>query len=300
MLGRGDGSSPKVAAVWRSQSRSQWCSAPSARRRRGAHAHRHPGDGWRREAPLAHVYDGYLVHSRAGGAPIRDDLGVPVLVFMTETDVNFSNGAVRQPDTSTYRLWEVPGTAHFDQYGLSIGPEDTGDGQGAVAVLDSMQHPTNQPGGNFTCGAPINTGPAHFVLDAAFHHLEQWVADGTPPPKAPRLQTTSTAPLTFAADQHGNTLGGIRTPALDAPVATLTGNPPGGSVVLLLVRNDGRRSPPSKLQTLYPDHRAFVGRVDACDELGASRRVPRRRGREGTACARRSSPTSRASTHGVR
>jgi Alpha/beta hydrolase domain len=207
--------------------------------------------------PLAHVYDGYLVHSRAGGAPIRDDVGVPVLVFMTETDVNFSNGTVRQPDTSTYRLWEVPGTAHFDQYGLSIGPQDTGDGQGAVAVLESMQHPTNQPGGNFTCGAPINTGPAHFVLDAAFHHLEQWVADGTPPPKAPRMQTTSTAPLTFATDQHGNTLGGIRTPALDAPVATLTGKSPGGSAFCFLF---GTTTPftAEQMQTLYPTHRAFV------------------------------------------
>ena len=69
--------------------------------------------------PLVHVYDGFLVHSRGGGAPIRDDVGVPVLVFQTETDVSFSNLTARQPDTSTYRLWEVAGTAHYDYYGLS-------------------------------------------------------------------------------------------------------------------------------------------------------------------------------------
>ena len=112
--------------------------------------------------PLVHVYDGFLVHSRSGGgaplsqapqpsvpvptpAPIRDDVGVPVLVFQTETDVSFSNLNARQPDTSTYRLWEVAGTAHYDFYGLSIGPPDTGDGQSAAAVLASMQNPTNQP-----------------------------------------------------------------------------------------------------------------------------------------------------------
>src|SRR5437870_5067682 len=39
--------------------------------------------------PLAHVYDGFLVHSRMGGPPIRDDVGVPVLVFQPETDVSF-------------------------------------------------------------------------------------------------------------------------------------------------------------------------------------------------------------------
>jgi len=62
---------------------------------------------------LVHVYDGFLVHSRMGGAPIRDDVGVPVLVFQTESDVSFSRGSGRQPDTDMYRLWEVAGTAHF-------------------------------------------------------------------------------------------------------------------------------------------------------------------------------------------
>ena len=107
--------------------------------------------------PLVHVYDGFLVHSRSGGAPIRDDVGVPVLVFQTETDVSFSNGTARQPDTSTYRLWEVAGTAHYDFYGLSIGPEDTGDGQGAVAMLASMQHPTSQPSPGSSTAAPRST-----------------------------------------------------------------------------------------------------------------------------------------------
>jgi hypothetical protein len=172
--------------------------------------------------PLVHVYDGFLVHSRMGGAPIRDDVGVPVLVFQTETDVSFSNGTARQPDTSMYRLWEVAGTAHYDFYGLSIQSKDTGDGQSAVAMLASMQNPTNQPSPNFTCGAPINTGPAHYVLDAAFYRLNRWVAKGIVPPVAPRLQTTGVSPFAFATDANGNVLGGVRTPAVDAPVATLS------------------------------------------------------------------------------
>jgi hypothetical protein len=220
--------------------------------------------------PIAHVYDGFLVHSRAGGAPIRDDVVVPVLVFMTETDVLFSNGTVRQPDTDTYRLWEVPGTAHYDQYGLGIGATDTGDGQGAVEVLESMQHPTNQPSGNFTCGSPINTGPAHFVLDAALHHLDRWVADGTLPPKAPRLQTTSDAPFTLAADEHGTTLGGIRTPAVDAPIATLTGRTPGGAAFCFLFGTTTAFTG-EQVTTLYPTHRAFV--ADWTRATNAARRA---------------------------
>ena len=224
--------------------------------------------------PLAHVYDGFLVHSRsAAGAPlsqpplppvalpsptpIRDDLDVPVLVFQTETDVAFSNLGARQPDTDRYRLWEVAGTAHFDQYGLVIGPNDTGDGQGAVAVLDSMRHPTNQPNPLFTCNVPINTGPAHFVLDAAFHRLNRWVADGVPPRIAPRLEVTGAGPVTFATDAQGNVLGGIRSPAVDAPVATLSGLPSGGSQFCFLF---GTTVPltDAELAALYPNHGTFV------------------------------------------
>ena len=223
---------------------------------------------------LVQVYDGFLVHSTmAGGAPlsqapqpnvavptpspIRDDLGVPVLVFQTETDVSFSNLNARQPDTDTYRLWEVPGTAHFDFYGLSIGPTDVGDGQGAVEVLAAMLNPTNQPNPNFTCSSPINTGPAHYVLDAAFSWLIRWVTDGDLPPIAPRLETTGVSPVVFATDANGNVLGGIRTPAVDAPVATLRGLSPGGSSFCFLF---GTTVPftPSELAELYPNHRKFA------------------------------------------
>jgi Alpha/beta hydrolase domain len=224
--------------------------------------------------PLAHVYDGFLVHSRGAGgaalsqapqpsvpvptpAPIRGDLGVPVLVFQTETDVFNSNLNARQPDTDAYRLWEVAGTSHFDFYGLSIGMTDVGDGQGAVAMLASMQNPTNQPNPNFTCQSPINTGPAHFALDTAFSSLNRWVAEGDVPPLAPRLETTGVSPVVFATDANGNVVGGIRTPAVDAPVAKLSGLPQGGSQFCFLF---GTTVPftPSQLAALYKNHGQFV------------------------------------------
>jgi hypothetical protein len=232
--------------------------------------------------PLVHVYDGFLVHSRGAGgaalsqapqpsvpvptpAPIRDDLGVPVLVFQTETDVFNSNLNARQPDTDTYRLWEVAGTSHFDFYGLSIGMTDIGDGQGAVAMLASMQNPTNQPNPNFTCQSPINTGPAHFVLDAAFFGINRWVANGVAPPVAPRLQTTGVSPVVFATDANGNVVGGIRTPAVDAPVATLSGLPQEGSQFCFLF---GTTVPftPSQLAALYKNHGQFVSASDQATE----------------------------------
>lgn len=225
--------------------------------------------------PVAEVYDGFLVHSRFGaGAPlsqwpqvtvnvpsptlIRDDLDVPVLVFQAEGDVPDSLNA-RQDDTDMFRLWEVAGTAHFDLYGLDIGRTDAADYQGAAKVLDSMRNPTNQPNPNFTCSEPINTGPAHFVLDAAFHQLNQWITEGTAPPTAPRLEVTSESPVTFATDEHGNVLGGIRTPAVDAPVAKLSGQSGGGLDFCFLF---GTTEPftQDKLDQLYPSHDEFVSR----------------------------------------
>lgn len=207
--------------------------------------------------PLVRVYDGFLLHSRLDATPIRDDVGVPVLVFQTETDVSFTNGASRQPDSDTFRLWEVAGTAHYDHYGLKIQSTDTGDGQGAVAVLASMQNPTNQPNERFTCGVPINTGFAHYVLDAAIFQLNRWVTTGVEPPVAPRLELTGTSPVVFATDANGNALGGIRTPAVDAPVATLSGRSSGGNSFCFLF---GSTTPftPEQMAALYPDHATFV------------------------------------------
>ena len=126
---------------------------------------------------------------------------------------------------------------------------DTGDGQGGVAILESMLHPTNQPSPMFTCGQPINTGPAHYVLDAAFDALDRWVARGVQPSVAPRLQTTGSSPVTFATDAAGNVKGGIRTPAVDVPVATLSGLGQDGSSFLPVRHDPASSSDLHDLQT---------------------------------------------------
>lgn len=228
--------------------------------------------------PLVDVYDGFLVHSRgAGSAPlsqtplpvvatpvptlIRDDLA-PVLFFQTETDVagaiRTAGLAARQLDSARFRLWEVAGTAHFDLYGLQTGGTDTGRRQSVAAWFDSMRNPTNEPTpGLFTCASPINSGPQTFVLRAAISHLDRWVASGRPPPNAPRLEVASVAPFAFALDANGNVRGGIRTPAVDAPVAALSGLGQSGSPFCSIF---GTTEPfsPEQLDTLYRNHGRFV------------------------------------------
>jgi hypothetical protein len=195
---------------------------------------------------------------------LRDDLSVPILVFETETDVAFSNNTVTQADTPLYRLWEVAGTSHFDYYGLVIGNIDIGDGQGAVLALESMQHPVAAAiPGVVECTLPINTGPMHWVLDAAVYWVNVWVQDGTPPPIAPRFQISSVSPVVYATDANGNTLGGIRTPQVNAPVAKLagTGNPVVmGNPLTTFCGLFGLTIPftPADLAALYKNHGQFV------------------------------------------
>jgi hypothetical protein len=235
--------------------------------------------------PHARVFDGFLVHSRGGnswslsqepqteitvpmGTIIRTDLDVPVLTFQTETDVtDFGFVPARQPDTDRIRLWEVAGTAHADAYTAGIGFTDAGDGHAEVQLLDV--HAID--GGPLGCEQPINAGPAYAVLQAAIFGLIRWTAGDSPPPSAPRLELASDDPVTLARDEHGNALGGIRTPFVDVPIATLRGSGNQGETFCRLF---GSTTPfdAATLAALYPGDGDYPARfersADAAEHAG--------------------------------
>src|SRR5260370_451150 len=110
------------------------------------------------------------------------ELTVPVLPFETETALIRGYVSARQPDTKHFRLWEVAATAHADAY-TTGGFGDTGDGQAEVTLLNVAA----VTGGALGCAKPVNAGPAFPVLRTALPDLPRWGANGTPPPRAPRL-----------------------------------------------------------------------------------------------------------------
>jgi hypothetical protein len=243
------------------------------------------------------IYDGYFVYSRGGDgadlsqAPqatvttptptyIRTDLHVPVFIFETETDLlGLGYLAARQPATSEIREWETAGTAHDDTYGLLYARSDTGSGAADTDAFQSMLTPPSNPiPGIVDCGAPVNAGSHTYELRAAVAAVNHWLVTGTPPRQSPRLDVNPATRTSFETDGNGNARGGIRTPQVQAPVATLSGIGQPGSTSLgtqpsnadtissaTLCSILGTTVPLSaaQLAKLYPTHAAFVAKWDA-------------------------------------
>jgi hypothetical protein len=196
--------------------------------------------------PLVEVLDGFLVHSPAQPSPVRTDLDAPTLVFVTETDLtDFAYAFVDQPESDSVRRWEVAGTAHADAWLL------------------------NESGGGFASSCPnrLNEGPYHQVLRAALHHLVTWATTGEAPPVAPRIEVVAEPghEAVIERDEHGNALGGVRTPLVDVPIAALSGEPALGNA---LYCSFGSTTPfdAATLARLYPDHDSYVAAFTASTE----------------------------------
>lgn len=226
-------------------------------------------------APTTPVYDGFLVVSRAADAAqlaerpqtpvpapsptlVRDDLAVPVLIFTSETDLAGGLDYVhaRQPDTDRVRGWEVAGTAHYDAYGLVVGATDDGSGATDSTLFDAMSDPPSAIYGDIiSCDRPFNAGPFTYVMRSAAAALDNWVRTGEAPPEMPRLELDDDG--VQQVDDDGIALGGIRTPQVDVPVATLSGSgqPPNGFCGLF-----GTTVPfdAADLADRYADHDTFV------------------------------------------
>jgi hypothetical protein len=107
------------------------------------------------------------------------------------------------------------------------------------------------------------------VEDASLAWMHRWLCEGQRPPSLARIELLGEPPE-IARDEHGIAKGGLRLPAVEVPVATLSGTN-GGSRMVQLV---GSRTDfaPERLRELYPDHATYVRRfreaVDAAVSAG--------------------------------
>jgi hypothetical protein len=206
--------------------------------------------------PVADTFDGFFIHSRGAGAAaidglrrdsteeaagvhLRTDGDVPVLVFETETDVGprLRFAEARQPDNDRLRIWEVAGTSHADSH--------------LVGTPFSL------------CPAGINTGPQHYVTNAAIEALLRWVAGGEPPPSGTPIEVVDDV---VQRDASGLARGGIRTPSVDVPVSRLSGEPPPGVPPLCSLFGSSEPFDAATLTSRYGTREDYLRRFDAALE----------------------------------
>lgn len=188
-----------------------------------------------RDAP---VIDAALLY--VGGTKVRDDLGIPVLKLLSETELaapQVNEIPSLQPDTDKIRVWEMAGTSHSDWASFVV--------RYALLIRDLPATPLFD-----SCNLPSRSRiPDRYVIAAAIDAIGKWIG-GVQPPHAPSLV------LPVTRDPFGNALGGIRLAPFTVPIATDQGPNSGPGTCFL----NGVHIPfeTAVVDSLYPSHQAYV------------------------------------------
>lgn len=196
---------------------------------------------WEGRAP--NLLDGPISYG-SGRTVIREDVGVPVVVVNSEFEALalHATGAV---DSAWIRYWEVAGTPH----GVTGRPD--------------------LPHGR---GWEPNTLRFKPIAESAIRHVRRWVSEGRPAPSFPRIAVDPSRPPRVRRDAHGNAVGGIRLPELEAPVAEYRGMAVGTGLPPLF--GAARPFSDDELKALYPSRRLLAARwQSAVNDLAASEAI---------------------------
>lgn len=167
---------------------------------------------------------------------LRDDLDVPIIVVNSESEASECDPN-HQPDTEMVRWWEIPGTGHTSAY----------------ASPDELEETAPLIGGTTVSFTPAIRGAAQA--------LRSWLDEGGAPPHQPRLIKEGDPPR-FPRDGHGNAIGGIRWPDLEAPLATHAAERLGDDGTSLL-RGSSTPFSSETIKALYPDRSAWLAKYGA-------------------------------------
>lgn len=208
------------------------------------------------------VIDGVLVHGNVPGEKAFAAASpVPVLQLLSDYEAE-DDGVDPASLGPNHRLWEIAGASHADyfigyQSEFGHGPRVAA---GAPKVSEAEFRDIIRAAGNYgevvsplmgVCTAAGATMPMHYAASTAIHQLDAWVAGGPPPASGPRFQFAGGS---LAADEHGNTLGGIRLPPIDVPVARYVSTICGLGGITIPFSD-------AQIQGLYGDHATYYARM---------------------------------------
>ena len=218
------------------------------------------------------LIDGFLVHGNVPGAKaFAKGAPVPVLHLLSDYEA-VDDGVDPAQVSGRYRLWEIAGAAHADfwigyQSEFGHGPRVVA---GAPKQSEAGYRRIIDDAGNYgelvhplhaVCTAAGATMPMHYATSTAIHELDAWVRGGAPPANGPRFAFDDAGRL--AKDEHGNTLGGIRLPPVDVPVARYesTSCQLGGITIPFT---------DAEIQALYPTHAEYYAAMAERTDVAVS------------------------------
>jgi hypothetical protein len=185
-----------------------------------------------------------------GSAQIRDDGHVPVLVVNSEPETLMTS-IVRQPDSDTFRFWEMAGTAHVGGESAEL--------MTAALLRDGVSE-----------GLPAvehqNTIVWDYIARAGLERLVEWIDTKRPPVSIPPITLDSTSGI--VRDEIGNAVRGVRMPEVVAPLAVHTSMQSELSASAL--SGESRPLPAERINQLYADAASYQKVWDgAVDDLAA-------------------------------
>lgn len=223
------------------------------------------------------VYDGFLARAPFGlarinqcaPAPKPDDprqivrnVAVPVIAVATQGEIP-GTAAVRRDDSDTpgdqFRLYEVAGAGHIDRFAYTGFPsmEDQAAAGNAQGTPD---WPFTAP---CTPAIPLMGTPIlGTVYDATLDALDRWARKGVPAPRAPRIAVKGGAtPTVVVTDEFGHAMGGVRTPYVEAPMASYATNSQGPGACAEM--GSVRPFDAAKLASIYGTRNKYEARLDS-------------------------------------
>lgn len=163
-----------------------------------------------------------LEQLESGDVNNKITVSAPVIRFQTQTEVvGFGAYKVRQyePDYPDVRIYEMAGGAHVDLVTAQLGAKALIRDLGLSSFSDSCELSPN----------PLRIG---ITQSALLEVLNQWI-DKEPPPKSMMIGLDlQTGEMLF--DNAGNAIGGLRPPALSAPLGQYLGSNHGGGFCFLI------------------------------------------------------------------
>lgn len=111
-----------------------------------------------------------------------------------------------------YRIYEIAGAPHGPSYIMGYQPLE----EDILKTGDLPSQVPYQYGGQ---EEKANHFYRQYIEKAMYHNFKDWVINGVLPPKAELIEVTEDG-TDFVYDEHGNVKGGVRSPALDVPIAT--------------------------------------------------------------------------------